>query len=511
MPFTKRYGPILGRFLDFSRGEYGSTNPRRATAGQFTGQNVFVYLDGSIGPRPGMPDQSPALLAGSVPTNFLAFGVGRSISTVWGIDTNGDAWWTSQPLGGDQWFKFPHSLATHPTGLDWVDDGPNTFVASLDDSLYVLDLSGHDLRALIGAPDGGTAITRFGEHLVTGGATATSRQLRWSDPNNFDSWPALNFLNLGNIHDRIESLQVQKNVLIVTMIDGRMFQITGTLGVNEVVREFSSNAPRGTRIAPHRVNQTKRSIIWRKGRVFEPESFDGTQLHNIAYLDQWMRTELGATDFIVTAGPQEDDVCFVGGQGGALLLHHDAWTQHRFPPSALEQNPVLAFYDGNTLLAICRNFGVSGPSVYTLDLGVEHPALQSLGQTTEDDLTGHAPVAFFTTPDIRDSAGRGLHIRLVNVRFTKYLTGGVDNNHFDVTLNLVDQYESEQPVPNTHADVFDEDPALATVAGVQQQKMFAFDPGGDIAAASVTIGNLVGCTINEIIVYGTIETDRSVT
>lgn len=512
MPFTKRYGPILGRFADFSQGDYGSQSGRHANPGQWAGLNCVVYLDHSIGPRPGIPDVSPSIVAGTFPVHLLAFGHGEDVSTVYAIDANGDCWWTASPIGTDQWRKLPHSLAVAPSALDWVDDGTVTYISSLDDSVYVMDLSsGHDIRALTGAPAGGAAIAQFGEHLVVAGATATSRMLRWTDPNNFDSWPALNFLNIGHPHDRIASLQVQRGVLVVTMNDSSIYQISGTLGVNEVVRRFSSPAPRSAHIGPRRVNQDKRGRIWRKGRVWEPESFDGATLASIPHLDQWMRTDISGDDVHIVAGAQIDDICFVGMKGGALIQHHGAWTKHVFPWPAGTVDPVLAFYDGDQLLAVCANDPVQPPGFFGLDLDIERPPMVSQGDATEDAQSGVAPVASFTTPEVRDSAGRNVFVRDVVVRFTKYRTGGTQTNHFDVTVNALDVYESEQPPGNLTLDPFDEDNALAPAdpKGMRQERSYGLLQGGDVGAVSVTISNLRGCKIDEIIVYGGIQPARS--
>lgn len=511
MPFTKRYGPILGRFNDFSQGDYGSLSGRHANPGMFAGLNCVVYLDHSIGPRPGARNVSPGFVAGVFPVNLFAFGQGEDISTVYGIDAAGDVWWTEgNPIGSGIWHQVGTSLNSPPTALDWVDDGTVTYVTSLDDAVYVMDLAGHTIRPLTGTPAGGTAIAQFGEHLVIGGATATSRQLQWTDPNNFDSWPALNFLNIGHPHDLIRSLQVQKGVLVVTMADSSIYQITGTLGVNEVVRRFSSPAPRSAHIGPHRVNQDKRGRLWRKGRVWEPESFDGANLAAIPYLDQWMRTDISADDMVVTAGAQIDDVCFVGLKGGTLIQHHGAWTKHAFPWPAGTVDPMAAFYDGDETLVMAANDPVQPPQLFGLDLDIERPPMVSEGDATEDAHGGAAPVAEFTTPEVRDSAGRNIFVRMVVVRFTKYLTGAAASNHFDLAVNAIDVYESEQPDPNV-TDGWDEDNALAPpgTAGTRQEISFGLNEGGDVGAVSVTVSNMRGVKIDEIIVYGGIEPQRS--
>ncbi len=41
-------------FADFSGGEFGQLGPTGARPNMFTGSNVMVYKDGSVGPRPGV-------------------------------------------------------------------------------------------------------------------------------------------------------------------------------------------------------------------------------------------------------------------------------------------------------------------------------------------------------------------------------------------------------------------------------------------------------------------------
>lgn len=515
MPFTKRYGPILGRFADFSQGEYGALSGRHANPGQWSGINCFVYLDHSIGPRPAVKQVSPSFVAGpgNFPVRLVAFGHGEDIAVAFGIDAARECWWTADPFGSDSWHKFAGSPLVHTTvlGIDWIEDGLNVYVSNVDDTLYVLDLNAHSVTALTGAPAGGRAITVFGEHLVTGGATGTGRMLQWSDPNNFNSWPALNFLNIGHPNDVIESFQVQKGVLVVTMKDGSIYQISGTLGVNETVRRFSSPAPRAPSIiTPRRVGQDKRSRIWRRGRVWEPESFDGATIASIPQLNDWQQPD--ADDVCITAGAQLDDVCFVGALGGTLIQHHGAWTRHVLGQVTTEPvDPILAYYDGNETLVICQNDPVQVPQFIALDLDIERPPMVSQGDTVVEAGSVDPPAASFTTPEVRDSAGRGINVRDIIVRFTKYRTGLEQTNHFDLTVNNFDVYELETPAPNVIVDAFDEDNALVadTPDGVRQQMTFGLDNGGDVSAVSVTISNLRGVKIDEILLFGGIEPARS--
>lgn len=507
-----RYGPILGAFSNFGGGEWGAIGARHAAAGQFTGTNVMVYLDGSIGPRPGILDQTPGAdtfgVPNVLPNGILAMGRQRSSQAVqWIIDLSGRPWSASYP-NRFRWFHYDNPIAlASPPVIDTVDDGALTFVTSYTQESYQLTHDTQSCTALPGSP-GGRAITVFGEHLVVGGPNGAANQIRFSDPNNFDSWPALNFINMGSPQLAIHSLAVQRNILIVTFEDGSIFTISGTLGVNEVVRQFTASSPRTASLQATRVALTKRGVLWRRGRATAPESFDGTQLRALSYLDNWLTTT--ADDLAITGGADDDDVLFIGASGRLLMLHNAVWNKHELAllDTAPDSGQALGWYDGEQQLVIGSSRDDGTANIYVLPLALERPPMVALGDTVVDAGTGLTPSASFTLPEIRDSAGRTIAPRQVVVRFTKYDTGVAETNHFGVTVSVPDVYENTQQADLVQAP-FDEDPSLASTAGIRQEKLFGLDTGEDGSSVSVTISDIRGVSIQEVVVYGYIGVDRS--
>lgn len=515
--FQTRYGPILGRISDFSRGEFGAVGPRRAQPGQFTGTNVVVYLDGSIGPRAGLRNAQPGTGGDGVPSSILIVGRQRALGdTLWVIDEDGAVWATAYPSGpGAGWHLYDNPVALSDGSssfVDAVDDGTYTYFTSAGEESYRLLHDANQVQSLPGSP-GGRAITIFGERLVVGGIVGAANQIRFTDANDYDSWPSLNFIELGRSNDIIKSLTVQRNVMLVTMENGDIYTISGTLSVNEEVRQFTAIAPREAAINAQRVSITKRGIVWRRGRNAVPESFDGSQLRSLPYLNAWNLIDPDTADFACCEGADDDDFLIFGSFGAALQLHNGAWTQHtlgiRNGDGDIDAFPgIYCTYDGRETVVVATNMQNGIPAFYDLALALERPPCVGRGDTVEDFGTGHAPVAGFSTPELRDSAGRGMTPRAIVIRFTKYSTGGVDTNHFEVSINLPDVYENVQQPP-IEAPVFDEDPALATIDGVRQQIEFPVDTSSDLGAASITVSNIRGVQIDEIIVYGKIEQVRS--
>lgn len=512
MPVPTRYGPVLGRFADFSRGEYGALGGRRAQAGQWTGLNVGVYLDGSIGPRAGLLSATPAPdtfdIFHTAPTPAMLIGRERGgAQRLWVLGDNDLVYGAAYSAG--TWSVYSGAVLLDSGGtsiVDAVDDSTDTYITSFAQGTFKVDHAAAAISLLTDSP-GGRCITIFGEHLVVGGVSGAENQIRFSKPNDYDTWDPLDFIGMGHPGDVIKSLQVQHNVLVIQTDHGDIYTVSGTLAVNDSLRRVTSIAPRIAALNGQRVGVTKRNVIWRRGRNAVPESFDGAQLRNLTHLNNWTVSSQAASQIAIVPGADDDDILFFGGFGALLQLHNGAWSKHALAVFAPAATGIYACYDGDSFALIATNGNAGGVHVYKLALGLERPPVASLGDTVED-MGVAAPVAGFTTPELRDSAGRGMHPRAVQVRFTKYLSGGVQTNHFDVTLNVHDVYETTQRAAPP-AQSFDEANASATTAGVRQEKLFAFDAGEDVAAVSVTIGNLRGIKIDEIVVYGEVVKPRS--
>lgn len=517
MPIQTRYGPILGRYADFSRGEFGALGGRHAQPGQWTGKNVVVYLDGSIGPRAGVQSTQPFSNTFDIfhpsPANVKLIGRERGgEQRFWVLDETDLVYGASyvSSLTVSTWHVYTGAVLLNPalsSNLDYVDDSTDSYVTSFAEGVFKLDHEAQTVVLLTGSP-GGRAITIFGERLVVGGVSGAENQIQFSAPNNYNSWDPLDFIALGHPGTVIKSLQVQHNVLVIQTDHGDIFTISGVLSVNDDLRQSTSIAPRVAALSGERVSVTKRGIIWRRGRLAVPESFDGAQLRNLTHLNQWTVSSQNASQIAIVPGADDDDVLFFGSFGALLQLHNGAWSRHALGVATPAQTGIHAAYDGDGMVTFALNGASDGPHIYALALALEQPPVTAAGQIVNDASTGVAPNAFFTTIETRDSAGRGMEPRAVLVRFTKYLTGTAQTNHFEVVLSQLDIFESISPVLLA-CGTFDEANAAATTAGVNQSMMFPIDGGTDSEAFSVTINAIRGVKIEEIIVYGGIAKERA--
>lgn len=506
---------ILATFENFTGGEYGRLSGENCAPNAFTGTNVWVYRDGSIGPRWGIGGVSMQNTGGQ---EWRAIGYNRN---------NDKFWWISRGSGPNKFI--PYSVgyplgfavttyggteidrpsAEHP--FDCVDDGADrTFVTVYGQKSYKVNHQANTCSTMgTGTAPGGRAITVFGERVVVGGFAGSENRLIFSAPNDIDTWPAGNFLDIARPGDVIVGLDTIRDTLVVSMDDGDVYLISGALGVNEVVRRFTALSQRGGALGPLAIAPSQRGILWRNRRRGQhdhhPQAFDGARMNDFDYLAGW---ETG--DGLPVAVSQLyylDDIAFVSVSGAALIMRGGAWSKHVFDwddtPHAdtdvmltrAQDALVMAVNDHNNQ-GLCR----------TLEVSQEAPIVLSDLPLHSDTAVGEGPPATFTTAERWDQQGRYLVPRYIQVEFTKYDTQGSGanaTNHFDAWINCNDRYEEEGDSPTFFA-TFDEDPGEATAGGVRQSKLYGFQ-APRCRSFSVTFSNLRGVKIRRVRVIGARE------
>lgn len=218
-------------FEDFSGGDVGRSRPATSNPTQFRAINAWVY-PGGVGPRPPFQDIRPS---GLPQQKLVSFDVVRGTSgflylmwafenkAIYKMGTTGAGWNfgdTVTSLG---------SMTNVP--ITSTNIGPQMLYPSILGHGAIADPVAATITNLTNMPAAISAV-RFGERLA---ASSGDGILRFSAPSSFNDWPAANLIQVGATQF-ICDLYVQRNNLLIPKLEGDLWTITGTLGVNETLR-----------------------------------------------------------------------------------------------------------------------------------------------------------------------------------------------------------------------------------------------------------------------------------
>lgn len=524
---------LLARFSDFRGGEYGLAGPRLSAKNQWTGRNVIPWSDGALAPRYGAKEYVPATTP-SGRINVLGWTPTVTNPTT---QTRGRIWYCDDT--GEASYFHPNSLtvSTYAHGVGWA-GGPTAasdYVNFGPDQTYVIDpVAGmfrltHDTRInspISGAPSG-YCIERFGERFYAANidpfGTPAPNRVRYTNAATGIQWPSGQFFDVPNLVP-IVSLIAQRDHLIIIQQDYSVWVFTGVPGINGVLRRAGSltdgNAPVGALpITPQtftRANgsQTVYGATFALNGVFPsvPLRFGGGQLEQLDAmpiglpLSSRLRTVAHSdlsTEGIVFVGHEPAD-----GTPGYGLTYFDGrtWSRHALPTVAewalSSARAICAGPDGEVLFtggtSIC-SWTPSGQPYDDLSGGVER-----------DDDAGSVVIGEFTTAEVVSDKGFDILPRAVVVNFRSWPdrrsgAGGAvrTTNTFDVQLVPIATESGDDPAA-LNALSFSEASAGATKAPRYRSRSFGFGPLRGKRFA-VKISNLCGVSIDEVLVYGTVD------
>lgn len=520
-------------FYGFQEGEYGTQGPWEVGWGLYrqhlyykgwwTGENVIRYVNGTLGPRSGLV----ALNVTGLPNgqlNGLGFAPvpGKSGWCVIGTtlyrfdaETPGSA---ATSIG---------TLAVAPTRpLTSVHVGRLTYITNYGDKTYCYDPTAGTLTAIANSP-GGSCIAAYLDRLVVG-CTSTAGNILWySDPAPADGssflWSsateASQFIYIGDQWE-VRSVTALRTGLAITKQDGSWWMLTGTPGVNDVLRKVWS----GLAVTPswaHRVCVSPDGSVWGvPAQGGYPCYFTGAKAGNLKYLNfmgTTRPTDDGAQHVDVGVAPvfQADELVAVSGNAGApnaaLLRNNGIFSKHQFGVNI--SGWIAQGTEGRMLLS---DGGATGaqPQMYgwratELDRpNIKGNNLESVGDASDTPFN-----ATFTLPEWRERSGGQVIVREVIVEWTSYNTGVAATNHFDLTVTATRRrtLPSNTPVAEKTSKVYDYDEAGSAVGAVGDSipRSFAFQVGdqGRGDGFTITFANMRGVAIERIVAK--VETEAS--
>jgi hypothetical protein len=483
---------------NFSGGEYASLGDWKPPANSFTATNMLVSRRGELMVRPGLFKQNPSGLANGVVHGFGMTPL--SDNDAWFVQ--GTAVRTFSLTAGNNLKTSATALAETPTGpLDYIIDGGVVYFTSRTDKVYSLTpQTGATLptvAALTGSP-GGLTIAKYGERWVVGAIDGSfAYRIRYSAAADPNSWPSANFIDIGDNYG-IAKLLPQRQHL--TIAKARSFWIlTGTLGSSPTVRKIADiNGPsdplQATIIFPDIIH------FGGLGTTY-PSTFDGTRVDQAQYLEK-LPTFDQFNAFPPVAGVgvtrgKDNCVTWVTSSETALTNLNGIWTYHTFgvPLSGytvpyMPTDNIIAFCDGGSAGAT--------PNFYIWNLTGDSPGIEGGGnfQRAGDD-SSTALSGNVTFPEWWASDGDEFYVRSVAVDFRTWNNGAANNNHFDLTVDMLRRYSSTSPVSSNTVS-FDEAPSASSASGTLQRRVFGFGEQGRGNGVQLRFADCRGMAIHRV-------------
>lgn len=482
-------------FDDWSKGEWSVLGEIKAQPGSFTATNMIVRANGTIGPRAGLKNVTPA----SMPNGLL-------LALEAGPTPGKDGLFI---IGNTVYYFDLFTPATSPTSMGTLGTTPSVvlapflattkfYVAVPGDATYELDPIAGTTTALTDSP-GGHIVLQFGARLLVAESTSSNR-LFVSDPSDFNSWPVDNFIDIGDDW-QITAMIVQKNQLAIIKREG-IYVLSGTPTVSEFVRRVDTmTGP----LQPWQARADQDDTVYfiqAFGR--NPAIFDGTDGQQISYLkaldgarddtDPTPPTQRGVEtiDGETTASTVVYANRDVGGSDVLVVKHNNTWTKH---VTSVGISGMTTTANGQ--FVITDGGGSSTPAkIYTTRFDLGRPAFTSDGLASVGDDSSTPLVANLTLPEWRSPDGMEVGVESVLIDGIKWNTGATATNHAEVTVFSLAGFMR----PGKQATVtqsFDEAGSSASTGGTEVRLQFNFEDirGGGF---QIVIENIRGLDIRSV-------------
>lgn len=489
-------------FDNFRGGEFGDLGASAAPRHTFHGNNVLVYRNGLLGPRPGLKRLTPAGMPVGVVWAFRGLGEKLANAVVVGVGASLYGF-TYSPLGAV--VNLGAVAATPAVVAQLIQNGILGYCVVLGDKTYQINPGSAVVNALASSP-GGRTVAQYGARLIVAGTTANPNRVYYSAADDPTSWPALNYFNVGNTTWAIVHAEESRNRLALANTGQELWILSGVPGVNDSLKR----TPRGD-LAPSDWFNVARlgESLWFVpfGEDF-PVEFTGIT-DKLAF--RHLRFTGGAGNPVAVAALAGSDVvCFVeaGGSGRMMVLNNGVWTYHALGVTTSKLvSPVSVggiSYSQNPLL-ICDGGAVGvAPKVYLWSPTLDRPGKVSdtLAQPGDDSTT---PItATIDLPEWRTDDNSEALVRAVSVDFVKWNTGSASTNHFDIKVVALHRY-NQAGTTTSKTQSFDEDPAKTTEDAQRDRRVFRFGDQGVGHGFQIQIRAMRGTAIRGA--YAKVELD----
>lgn len=472
---------LIKAWSDFTKGEAGTIDKANIEDGFFTGEQVMLYRDGSVGPRSGVV--SLASSATGFPAGTL-YNMGYANIT----QTNLEWIWiykgtklamlpvysgAGAVLTGQVWTPSAASFAALPDSntTDYVDLEPGRiFITNAEDALYRADFVTTPglpiLTAVAGAP-AGRCIEQFGPFMCVASFVANRNRIKYSAAGDPFTWPAGNFFDVGPVAANsgaatISAMRVLRDMLLVFMNTGTLYVITGSLtqsgGPN--IRTFQyGDLTTGPGTNDSIARERGGSVWWTRrdelpfqqdqlvdGPSAVPAYFDGTTRDELVQYGGYLRQPSTAVErrSLTTAfiGRGVKSVGLVDQAQRVLLQRAGVWSRHHL--AGLQSQHIAQGLRGDVF---ALNAAGSGAVAWLPEM--ERPPWSFSGTTTpklpfdtNDAGAAYSPPAWLATPEFRTQNADRVDVKRVDVFFTAFDTRDATNSHLECFVQQYDRVDA---------------------------------------------------------------------
>lgn len=469
-------------FDGFAGGEHGLAVPVETGApvsGLWTGRNMAVLSDRSICPCP-VPKPAPTTmpaLAGTVSEMGMGWSVGHKVWFKAGDKVYQSAV-PSSPAGG---YTFAELTGTCGEDAAWSDRCTvGTFTYGVDGSrLERIDHAAGSVAEIAGAPDC-SVVAQYGTRLMLGRNVTQTNRLYYSDDADPSTWPADNYIDIGEAGTRIMALIPLRNSLLIAMAAGNdtsWWVLSGTLNLNHVVRRAGSflTPPHTRGWAPLDDGNLAypAPVATSEGTRGMPAFFNGS----VGATGPDFAELVYSTTETYRVGVAPGDV-LMWNRPTALMRRNGLWSVLDWTDESLAGSA-----DDATVTLGGRSVAVDPTGTRFLFLDQEATEIREWSPSIARpvfaaDSYGAAPPAsecFFTLPEWAASADELVAVRSVRVEFTKWGTGSADDNTFTVQPVAMRRVESVADLAEP-AQTWSEAAAAASTGGTRAQWTARFEP-----------------------------------
>lgn len=505
-------------FNDWSGGEYGDLGPTGAKDNMWTGLNMMVYTDGSVGPR-----------AGTKPIS----GVNAAMGALWAVRGVG----ASVPGQADIAMGQAHLIkafvlntltgaiisSVYSVGTVTLTVTTTTQITQVGaasgvipvygDAVYQFNSEFLTVTALANSPGAMVAVP-YGSRLAVANAPTAANRVYYTNAITTSAiasatFGALNFFDVGFSAWPITHLDETRQRLTIPTQGGDFWGLSGTPGVNDVLRR----QPRGD-LAPakwHHATRVGESIWFVPFNEDFPVNYTGAVVDKLKY--KYLRYTSGVTsEHFVTSIPSLEAVlfCQVGGTNRGLLRMNDVWSYHTFGSTTRFATPFTVggvSEDYDAPLVMCDGGGAAAAPVFsTFQPSLNRPAKTSdiwaqPGDNSTTPLTATLSTRYWWAP-----ADKDLQVTEVTIDGFTWDTGSASTNHIDVQVRSLFRF-GDVPYADSAVQSFDQ-AASATTADRQDARFRATNPGAPYAQGfQIILSAIRGFAIRRIRVQYT-ETAR---
>lgn len=492
-------------FKDFSVGEFGSIGLFHAPPGSFHGADMLRAPQGYIYPRPGTKSYPTTGLPNGVSVGLGWTGVpGRDLWTIIG----NTVYQRDSSSFAAAWVGVSGTLSVTPNELvSWVEATAGiVYLLVPNDGLYRLDLATGAPGTLtkiaaVTSAMAGRAIAIWGNRLMIGGWSPGYR-VYYSEANDFSTWPAGNYFDVGAA-PQVRFLGQQRQHLAIALQSGEWWVMNGSTPATGTLRQIVH--PQGTwhfwgnmaTVIPN----DQLYLVPNQGTW--PAVFDGVDVQEYRHLGFSGPAGNVAGEQNVVPLHLRNEVGFIcakPGERGQGMLFIDGTWQYVTIGGNIASGVAT---DGQGMVFLHDGGGASAKDqVYRLNVKTEGGLADQPGGaksgTARGDADSSTPVnAWFELPGWFDEEGYEWMVRQVVVHIRKFNIGGGVNNEVQMVVDAHQHEESGLVSSATYS--WTEPTTSGTSGGTRDRIVFNVGDQGNGQGFQLRFPKIVGVGVVEVV------------